>query len=50
MTAMGWPPRILYREHFDPVMNASERRSYYAGLYDDTVVYGHTELLRRMME
>jgi NAD(P)H dehydrogenase (quinone) len=38
----------LYREHFDPVMNASERRSYYAGLYDDTVVCGHTELLRRV--
>jgi NAD(P)H dehydrogenase (quinone) len=38
----------LYCEHFDPVMNASERRSYYAGLYDDTAVCAHTELLRQV--
>jgi len=38
----------LYREQFDPVMSAAERRSYYAARYDDAAVSAHTALLRRV--
>ncbi len=38
----------LYREQFDPAMSDSERRSYYAAGYDDSMVSAHTALLRRV--
>ncbi len=38
----------LYREGFDPVMNAEERRSYYQQRYDDAAVSDATDLLRRI--
>jgi NAD(P)H dehydrogenase (quinone) len=38
----------LYREQFDPAMNAAERRSYYAAQYDNTLVSAHTALLSRV--
>lgn len=37
----------LYRQGFDPVMSADERRSYYQPRYDDAAVLAHTALLRR---
>jgi len=38
----------LYREHFDPVMNEAERRSYYQPSYDERAVAEYTALLRRV--
>ena len=38
----------LYRERFDPVMNAAERRSYYEPRYDDAAVSAEIALLRRV--
>lgn len=38
----------LYGEQFDPVMRESERRSYYAAQYDQSMVSAHTALLRRV--
>jgi NAD(P)H dehydrogenase (quinone) len=38
----------LYREGFDPVMSAAERRSYYEPRYDDAAVAAEIALLRRV--
>jgi NAD(P)H dehydrogenase (quinone) len=38
----------LYRDQFDPAMSVSERSSYYAARYDDSMVSGHTALLRQV--
>jgi NAD(P)H dehydrogenase (quinone) len=38
----------LYRERFDPVMTADERRSYYEASYDNAGVSAETALLRRI--
>lgn len=38
----------LYRQQFDPVMNAAERRSYYQARYDDAAVSADIALLRRV--
>jgi NAD(P)H dehydrogenase (quinone) len=38
----------LYREGFDPAMNAAERRSYYEPGYEDAAVAAETALLRRV--
>jgi NAD(P)H dehydrogenase (quinone) len=38
----------LYREKFEPVMSAEERRSYYEARYDNAEVSAETELLRRV--
>src|SRR5438045_3568081 len=38
----------LYREQFDPVMSAVERRSYYASRYHDAEVSAEIGLLRRV--
>jgi putative NADPH-quinone reductase len=37
----------LYAEGFDPVLSASERRSYYASPYDAAAVSRYIDLLRR---
>jgi putative NADPH-quinone reductase len=38
----------LYRDGFEPVMSAAERRSYYEPTYDGAAVAHYTELLRRI--
>lgn len=38
----------LYREQFDPVMSADERRSYYEARDDNAAVAAETALLRRV--
>lgn len=38
----------LYREGFDPVLSAAERRSYYAPAYDDAAIAAQIGVLRRI--
>src|SRR6202035_5152922 len=38
----------LYREAFDPAMNAAERQSYYQAPYNDAAVARYTHLLREV--